>query len=165
MASDLPAAVPPPDAFPAPLRAPPSDARRSARRRAAVVGALGAVALALPHLVTLPGIPLCAFKLWTGRPCPGCGMTRSVFALAHGDLAASFVLHPLGPVVAAALLAVLGGALVGASTGRDPVWRFATRRAPEAALATIAALVALWVVRAVVVPSWGPDAVGAALPR
>lgn len=35
------------------------------------------------------GIP-CVFKVLFGIPCPGCGMTRALFALLRGDLAAAF---------------------------------------------------------------------------
>lgn len=51
-----------------------------------------------PHLqlgrITLPGI--CMFHGLTGLPCPGCGLTRSVTAAAHGDLASSLAHHRLG---------------------------------------------------------------------
>lgn len=40
--------------------------------------------------------PLCLFRLVTGLPCPGCGITRSVVDLVHGDLAASLHHHPFG---------------------------------------------------------------------
>jgi len=36
------------------------------------------------------------FRNVTGRPCPGCGLTRSWVALARGDIAASFRFHRLG---------------------------------------------------------------------
>jgi len=42
------------------------------------------------------GPQVCPFKLILGLPCPGCGMTRSVVTLLHGDLAASLYFHPLG---------------------------------------------------------------------
>ena len=43
---------------------------------------------------TLPGI--CMFHGMTGLPCPGCGLTRSISAAAHGDLKSSFSHHRLG---------------------------------------------------------------------
>lgn len=55
------------------------------------------------------GPQLCPFKLILGLPCPGCGMTRSVVTLLHGDPAASLYFHPLGlPLV----LFLVGLALV-----------------------------------------------------
>lgn len=46
----------------------------------------------------IPGHHLvpCAIKYGTGIDCPGCGMTRSISALLHGDLKQSLELHPLG---------------------------------------------------------------------
>lgn len=32
---------------------------------------------------------MCVFKLIFGRPCPGCGMTRAVWSLLHGDIASA----------------------------------------------------------------------------
>jgi hypothetical protein len=32
-------------------------------------------------------------------PCPGCGLTRATLAIARGDLARAFALHPLSLVV------------------------------------------------------------------
>jgi len=37
----------------------------------------------------------CLLASTTGIPCPGCGMTRAVFALLHGDIHASLHYHPL----------------------------------------------------------------------
>lgn len=38
-------------------------------------------------------------KRVTGVGCPGCGMTRSVCATAHGDLGKAWKLHAFGPFV------------------------------------------------------------------
>ena len=40
------------------------------------------------------GMP-CVFHLYSGYYCPGCGGTRSVIALLHGDITRSFIYHPL----------------------------------------------------------------------
>jgi len=42
---------------------------------------------------------VCLMRLLTGIPCPTCGMTRSLCSIGRGELAESFALHPLGPVV------------------------------------------------------------------
>ncbi len=44
--------------------------------------------------ITLPNT--CIFRSTTGLPCPGCGLTRSMVAAAHGRLAESFSHHRLG---------------------------------------------------------------------
>jgi hypothetical protein len=63
-----------------------------------VFGLVGAIALAGFYFVTSlsPGIGIeCAFKKWTGFPCPTCGGTRSIHALAHGRIGEAFTLNPL----------------------------------------------------------------------
>ncbi|NBL64974.1 DUF2752 domain-containing protein [Flavobacterium sp. NST-5] len=40
---------------------------------------------------------LCPFKMLTGFPCPGCGITKSLVYLYQGDLQKSFDYHILGP--------------------------------------------------------------------
>lgn len=51
---------------------------------------------------TLPHVPLCSFKQMTGRPCPGCGLTRSFCAISHGRLGEAFYFNPFGFVFYAA---------------------------------------------------------------
>jgi len=46
--------------------------------------------------ITLPST--CTFKLVTGLPCPGCGLTRSLVAAAHGNWRQSVTYHRMGPV-------------------------------------------------------------------
>jgi hypothetical protein len=56
--------------------------------------------LPLPEHGKILGLPsICPFHMLTGKPCPGCGMTRSLVCMAHGQLHESFCYHPLGPVV------------------------------------------------------------------
>jgi hypothetical protein len=45
------------------------------------------------------GIILCYFRNLTGLPCPGCGITRSLCAIAKGELLQSFQYHIFGPLV------------------------------------------------------------------
>ncbi len=55
---------------------------------------------------TLP-LPACVFHSVTGHSCLTCGMTRSLHAMLHGELAASFRYHLLGPAVFAGMLLCL----------------------------------------------------------
>ena len=130
--------------------------RRAAAIRAVAVTALAAVVVPVANVFSLPAIPMCAFKLWTGLACPGCGMTRSMVCLCRGDVAAAFRFHPLGLVLGGAALAVLAGGVGGAVTGRDPFWRFLDRRSATLAIAFVSVLVAVWLARTFVVPSWAP---------
>jgi hypothetical protein len=47
----------------------------------------------------------CQHLTATGRPCPSCGVTRSVVSALHGDFARSRSFHPAGVAIAAMLLA------------------------------------------------------------
>ncbi|WP_035675593.1 DUF2752 domain-containing protein [Flavobacterium frigidarium] len=42
---------------------------------------------------------LCPFKMLTGFPCPGCGITKSLVYCYEGDLLKSLYYHILGPFV------------------------------------------------------------------
>ena len=42
---------------------------------------------------------LCPFKMLTGYPCPGCGITKSLVYFYQGDLYKSLYYHVLGPFV------------------------------------------------------------------
>lgn len=51
---------------------------------------------------------LCPFKMATGFPCPGCGITKSLIFLYKGDLVKSLSYHVFGPLtVLACTIAVL----------------------------------------------------------
>ena len=50
------------------------------------------------------GLPPCGFLLWSGLPCPACGLTTAFAQLAHGELMLSLSANPLGlPLFACAL--------------------------------------------------------------
>lgn len=77
--------------------------------------ALGFLLLGWSGLSVGPAYSFCAFRRVTGIPCPGCGMTRAMAALARGELVAALHLHPFAPLVlaqAAALWAKVGEALL-----------------------------------------------------
>ena len=57
----------------------------------------------------------CLFRGLTGLPCPGCGITTSLLALARGDVQASWSANPAGLGVAALLA---GQAVVAAAAMR-----------------------------------------------
>ena len=68
--------------------------------RAFLAGGLlaGLAVVSLVPPAYLP-IPTCLFRSITGHDCLTCGMTRSLHALAHGDLAAAVHYHLFGPAV------------------------------------------------------------------
>ncbi|MGE3270510.1 MAG: DUF2752 domain-containing protein [Chloroflexota bacterium] len=123
--------------------------------RPALFGPLGLAAGAvIPTAWVENGPPLCLFRLSTGMPCPGCGLTRSVVSLMHGDLSASAYYHPLGMVfvLLVLVLVVLDIWLLIATRrrgedNRPPSWvmdRLAQTPAPWLA---VAALMLTWLVR------------------
>ena len=61
-----------------------------------------------PYTETI--FPPCALLHFTGIQCPGCGGTRAMFSLLHGDIATSIAMNPI--VVAgylAVAIALIGG--------------------------------------------------------
>jgi hypothetical protein len=45
-------------------------------------------------------VSTCVFRRMTGIPCPGCGLTRALYAMVRGEWKELFVLHPLAPFLA-----------------------------------------------------------------
>ena len=64
------------------------------------------------------GLPPCGSAVVFGRPCPGCGMTTSVSALVHLDVAGAARAHPLGPFMYALFTASAFASLYGFVRGR-----------------------------------------------
>lgn len=63
-------------------------------------------------------------RLSTGRRCPGCGATRSLVRLVHGDVRGATAAHPLGPPLGLLLLAWATTGARSAGTLLDPQrWR------------------------------------------
>jgi hypothetical protein len=63
--------------------------------------AVSAVLLAALVCITLPAKPafqLCGLHWLTGLPCPLCGVTRGLFALAKGQWAAALHFNALSPL-------------------------------------------------------------------
>ncbi len=62
--------------------------------------------LALWTFPVPPDLHLCGFHWLTHRPCPFCGLTRALFALARGHWYDATHLHALAPLGMAMLLAL-----------------------------------------------------------
>ena len=71
------------------------------RRRLAVtlivlaVGLAGLLLLRFFDPATHGFYPKCILHEWTGMKCPGCGTTRALAALTHGDWRAAFGYNPM----------------------------------------------------------------------
>jgi uncharacterized protein DUF2752 len=66
---------------------------RNSLRWAALVAVLGML-----WAFTPPDLPLCGFRWLTGRPCPLCGLTHAIFALAKGRWSEALHWHALSPL-------------------------------------------------------------------
>lgn len=98
-----------------------------------VLFASSAAALLALATASLPeALTVCPLKIATGVPCPTCGATRSVLALLKGEPRLALRLHPLMPLVAAALAVYVPYALV-VSMARLPRLRITT--SPQETLA------------------------------
>ncbi|GAB24176.1 MAG TPA: DUF2752 domain-containing protein [Gordonia polyisoprenivorans] len=95
--------------------------RLAASEIAAVVGVAGVgVACALSPAGIEHGPILCPFRLVTGLPCPGCGLTRSWVYGVHGDWSQSFAAHPFGLPMIAAIVALAITVVIARVTRRRP---------------------------------------------
>lgn len=118
----------------------------------------GAGALLVARLWPVGGVEdgpvLCPFRLLTGLPCPGCGLTRSWVYLVNGRLGDSVAANPFGLVLVAALAGLAAFWLVRRVRGRPPVTitqLAANRRLRVSAIVVIATWIGFAVVRAVTV--------------
>ena len=65
------------------------------------------------------GPVVCPFRLATGLPCPGCGLTRAFVATAHGRFMDAFAYNLFGPLLFAGFVAYSGLGLVALLRGRE----------------------------------------------
>lgn len=56
---------------------------------------------------TVGAYPQCVFRSVTGFWCPGCGLTRGLYACLHGDIFTAIKMNPLVFVVAPVLAAIV----------------------------------------------------------
>jgi len=67
-------------------------------RRSVILGSLAVAGAAILYRfdpTTAGFFPPCLFRLLTGLQCPGCGTTRALHHLLHGDVAGAFSLNPM----------------------------------------------------------------------
>src|SRR5277367_1610284 len=66
---------------------------------------------------THPFYPVCEFHRLTGLNCPGCGMTRALYALLHGNF--STALHDNAPFVAGLIIVPVRGLWLAVNKPKD----------------------------------------------
>lgn len=106
------------------------------RRALSCIGVLFVAWLAL-YLLDIG----CVFRLMTGIPCPGCGMTRAWLAALRLDFAAAIAYHPLYWAVPIAFVLAFV---------REEMASGKVKRGIDVVVATLCVLViAVWIVRLV----------------
>lgn len=115
------------------------------------LAAMGALQVALVTL-RLPGWP-CPFRKATGIPCPGCGLTRALSALARGDWHTALALHAFAPLFAGAGLVLVASLLLRPGPrSRLAAWIGAVESRTGLAVWGAAALLVYWLVRLLYYP-------------
>lgn len=132
--------LPPPPA-PAPTSRSLSRSAKWSLAGLSVVG-LSYVAIVDPNRPNL--VPACAFRAITGVDCPGCGGTRAVHALLHGDIGSALNHNALATVVILVGLLLLVVDLVLKRLGREPL-RFSIT--PRWAVVAVVVVGAFWILR------------------
>ncbi len=100
----------------------------------------GGALLYLVNPATAGFLPPCPFRWLTGLHCPGCGTTRGLHQILHGNLAAAFRLNSL-MVISIPFLAFHGLERARVSRGLPPLVR---RRLPARAIYAIFVIVVLY---------------------
>lgn len=85
--------------------------------RSVGIALIPAVVMLVPTELLDRAPAICLFRLLLGMECPGCGMTRAVSAVLHGDLARAFA-YNRGIVVVFPLLVLAWSASLRASWNR-----------------------------------------------
>ena len=91
------------------------------------------------------GLPACSVLAETGWPCPTCGLTTSVSAMAHGRFDRALAAHPFGPVVFGTILLLSAAGGTEWVTGRDILGPLKPRL--WWAVAAVAGVAAGWMVK------------------
>lgn len=93
-------------------------------------------------------LPGCGFKRLTGCPCPGCGGTRSLAALAHFEVGEALAWNPLVAAIAVLAIAAAGVFLLDHVLARGWLarrWDGGIRFSPALRWIALALVVANWI--------------------
>lgn len=112
--------------------APPHRAARAAPTLLLAAAAGGAAWVLARVDPNAPGslLPPCPFHALTGWYCPGCGSTRALHALLHGDLSQALAMNPLLVAALPVLAAMALNAAGWAPRGSAGLWRALARPRP-----------------------------------
>lgn len=112
----------------------------------AIVVAVGSAALLTAVLWPVESVDhgpdICPFRMLTGLPCPGCGLTRSWVHLMHGDVGGAFAFNVFGPLTLALTAVAVVLAVWRLVAGRAALQKLRVRRL----LPIVLTLVGIWLV-------------------
>lgn len=121
----------------------------SSSRRTALLGAVGAAAGVVGVVLYDPSrrhLVGCPFHRVTGLDCPGCGGTRAVDLLAHGDVVAALRSNAVALLAGVWLVGWWVHAVWPSATPWLAGWATPLRERSPAVLRTVGALVLVWAV-------------------
>jgi hypothetical protein len=118
--------------------APDARSLRAPLLTAAGLAAAGLLVVAVDPAERTIGPP-CPLRATTGWWCPGCGLTRAVHHLAHGDLVAALRLNGFVVPVLAVIVLSWSAWVLGAA-GRRPAWMTRLTRPSPAVVAAVSVL-------------------------
>ena len=107
------------------------------------------IMIIIPYVYTTDKIPLpeCAFKSITAHSCPTCGISRSYFAMAHGEILESLNYNFMGTLLYMASIAVIFMQIVYLIRGKEIRIKFKTRVIKVIILVTLCSWITFWIVR------------------
>jgi len=90
-------------------------------------------------------MPHCLFRLLTGIPCPGCGMTRTFHMIGHGNFTDAFLMNPAGPAAFMLVVMLWVRSLVLIVSGRRIEVNMNGRTAQLLILSSVLMMVSVWI--------------------
>lgn len=96
------------------------------------------------------GLPPCGFLVFTGFPCPGCGLTTSFSHMVRFQLPSAFLANPFGVVLFLATFATIPLAAVGFVRGWAVVPTLDRLHAEKIAIVLAVLSLVTWVIRLVI---------------
>ncbi len=107
------------------------------------------IMIIIPYIYTIDKIPLpeCAFKSITAHSCPTCGISRSYFAMAHGEFFESLNYNFIGTLLYMISIAVIFRQIIYLIIGREIRIKFKSRVIKVAILVTLCSWITFWIVR------------------
>ena len=107
------------------------------------------IMIIIPYVYTTDKIPLpeCAFKSITTHSCPTCGISRSYFAIAHGEFFESLNYNFMGTLLYMVSIAVIFGQIIYLIRGKEIRIKFKTWVIKVVILVTLCSWITFWIVR------------------